>query len=75
MSFSRKRQRFLVNQGYSHKVITRMAGMDQEQKLNYENKEEQVKLLQDVLTASDMDADEELYPEKSEVDLVHSDGA
>ena len=29
MSFSRKRQRFLVNQGYSYKVITRLAGMDE----------------------------------------------
>nr|CAG4638268.1 EOG090X01LU [Cyclestheria hislopi] len=29
MSFSRKRQRFLVNQGYSYKVITRLAGMEE----------------------------------------------
>jgi DNA excision repair protein ERCC-3 len=28
MSYSRKRQRFLVNQGYSYKVITKLAGMD-----------------------------------------------
>nr|CAG4650758.1 EOG090X01LU [Simocephalus serrulatus] len=62
MSFSRKRQRFLVNQGYSYKVITRMAGMDQDQELHYKTKEEQAKLLQLVLTASDMDADEERVP-------------
>ncbi|XP_046442176.1 general transcription and DNA repair factor IIH helicase subunit XPB-like [Daphnia pulex] len=62
MSFSRKRQRFLVNQGYSYKVITRMAGMDQDQELNYKSKEEQANLLQMVLTASDIDADEERVP-------------
>jgi len=31
MSYSRKRQRFLVNQGYSYKVITKLAGMDEVQ--------------------------------------------
>ena len=29
MSYATKRQRFLVNQGYSYKVITKLAGMDQ----------------------------------------------
>lgn len=29
MSYSRKRQRFLVNQGYSYKVITKLAGMNE----------------------------------------------
>jgi DNA excision repair protein ERCC-3 len=29
MSYSRKRQRFLVNQGYSYKVITKLAGLEQ----------------------------------------------
>lgn len=29
MGYSRKRQRFLVNQGYSYKVITRLAGMEE----------------------------------------------
>ena len=61
MSFSRKRQRFLVNQGYSYKVITRMAGMEQEE-LHYKTKEEQAILLQMVLSASDLDADEERVP-------------
>lgn len=27
--YSQKRQRFLVNQGYSYKVVTELAGMDQ----------------------------------------------
>ena len=30
MSYSRKRQRFLVNQGYAYKVVTNLAGMDEE---------------------------------------------
>ena len=29
MHFSTKRQRFLVNQGYSYKVIIKLAGMDE----------------------------------------------
>uniref|UniRef100_A0A2Z5TU28 General transcription and DNA repair factor IIH helicase/translocase subunit XPB n=1 Tax=Reticulitermes speratus TaxID=60591 RepID=A0A2Z5TU28_9NEOP len=62
MSYSRKRQRFLVNQGYSYKVITKLAGMDEEPDLLYRTREEQSQLLQQVLAASDMDADEERIP-------------
>ena len=29
MAYSAKRQRFLVNQGYSYKVITKLAGMEE----------------------------------------------
>lgn len=58
MHFSRKRQRFLVNQGYSYKVITKLAGMDEES-LCYGTKEEQSNLLQQVLAANDADAEEE----------------
>jgi len=32
MNYSRKRQRFLVNQGYAYKVITKLAGMDEVRK-------------------------------------------
>ncbi|XP_063705574.1 general transcription and DNA repair factor IIH helicase subunit XPB [Culicoides brevitarsis] len=59
MSYSRKRQRFLVNQGYSYKVITHLAGMDQDQELFYKTREEQGQLLQQVLAASDADCEEE----------------
>ncbi|KAK7861741.1 hypothetical protein R5R35_014373 [Gryllus longicercus] len=62
MSYSRKRQRFLVNQGYSYKVITKLAGMEEEPDLQYKTREEQAQLLQQVLAASDMDADEERIP-------------
>ncbi|PSN37523.1 DNA excision repair protein haywire [Blattella germanica] len=62
MSYSRKRQRFLVNQGYSYKVITKLAGMDEEPDLMYKTREEQGQLLQQVLSASETDADEERIP-------------
>jgi len=58
MFFSNKRQRFLINQGYSYKVITKLAGMDEEN-LAYANKKEHHELLQKVLAASDADAEEE----------------
>ncbi|XP_014279590.1 general transcription and DNA repair factor IIH helicase/translocase subunit XPB isoform X1 [Halyomorpha halys] len=62
MGYSRKRQRFLVNQGYSYKVITRLAGMDEDQDLLYKTRDEQGLLLQQVLAASDIDCDEERVP-------------
>lgn len=49
MNYSRKRQRFLVNQGYSYKVITKLAGMDAEPDLMYKTREEQGQLLQQVI--------------------------
>ncbi|XP_047135825.1 TFIIH basal transcription factor complex helicase XPB subunit-like isoform X1 [Hydra vulgaris] len=61
MFFSNKRQRFLINQGYSYKVITKLAGMDEES-LSYSNKKEHHELLQKVLAATDTDAEEEKIP-------------
>ncbi|XP_070565802.1 general transcription and DNA repair factor IIH helicase/translocase subunit XPB-like [Ptychodera flava] len=61
MYFSMKRQRFLVNQGYAFKVITKLAGIEEEN-LKYSTKQEQQRLLQQVLAASDADADEERVP-------------
>jgi len=58
MSYSRRRQRFLVNQGYCYKVITKLVGMEEEQ-LSYPTKHDQLELLQQVLAASDADAEEE----------------
>lgn len=58
MAFARKRQRFLVNQGYSYKVITTLKGMDEEE-LFFKTKQEQQDLLQVVLQANDTDAEEE----------------
>ncbi|GLV34549.1 haywire [Carabus blaptoides fortunei] len=62
MNYSRKRQRFLVNQGYSYKVITKLAGMEDEPDMNYKTREEQGQLLQQVLSASDMDCEDERIP-------------
>ncbi|EDV96925.1 GH14950 [Drosophila grimshawi] len=62
MSYSRKRQRFLVNQGYSYKVITHLKGMDTESDLFYGTQEEQGQLLQLVLSASDLDCEDEKVP-------------
>ncbi|KAI1308682.1 General transcription and DNA repair factor IIH helicase subunit XPB [Halotydeus destructor] len=58
MHYSRKRQRFLVNQGYSYKVVTELKGMEDE-KLLYGDRESQLKLLQEVVRANDADAEEE----------------
>lgn len=60
MSFSRKRQRFLVNQGYAYKVITKLAGMEDDSELNYKTHDERVLLLQQVMAATDADAEEEV---------------
>lgn len=62
MHYSRKRQRFLVNQGYSYKVVTKLMGMDEQVELAYKTKEEQTQLLQQVLAANDADAEDEKIP-------------
>ncbi|XP_053327611.1 general transcription and DNA repair factor IIH helicase subunit XPB [Spea bombifrons] len=59
MAYSTKRQRFLVDQGYSFKVITKLAGMEEED-LAFSTREDQQQLLQKVLAASDLDAEEEV---------------
>ena len=59
MSFSRKRQRFLVNQGYAYKVVTKLAGSEKDKELLYENREQQVTLLHQTLAANDADLEEE----------------
>ena len=59
MSFSRKRQRFLVNQGYAYKVVTKLAGSEKDKELLYESREQQVTLLHQTLAANDADLEEE----------------
>ncbi|KAG1942469.1 general transcription and DNA repair factor IIH helicase subunit XPB [Pimephales promelas] len=59
MAYSTKRQRFLVDQGYSFKVITKLAGMEEED-LMFSSRDEQQQLLHKVLAASDLDAEEEV---------------
>lgn len=85
MGYSRKRQRFLVNQGYAYKVVNHLPGIEKED-LKLSTKEEQLSLLRDVLRTNDADAEEErtkddLYDgirdsnySKREGDHVHSGG-
>lgn len=53
-----KRQRFLINQGYSYKVINRLGNLESEN-LYYSKKDERQELLQKVLALNDNAADEE----------------
>lgn len=57
-----KRQRFLINQGYSYKVINKLGTLANEN-LYYGKKEEQEDLLKEVLTANEDAAEEEKVPD------------
>ncbi len=58
MYYASKRQRFLINQGYSYKVINRLGNLEDEN-LFYSKKEEQQELMRKVLAANESEADEE----------------
>lgn len=53
MYFSTKRQQFLIDQGYSFKVITNLLEMSESADLHYGTQAEQLKLLSKVLTAGE----------------------
>jgi DNA excision repair protein ERCC-3 len=53
MYYSTKRQQFLVDQGYSFKVITDLKGMQEMPELIYKSKIEQIELLSSVLILGD----------------------
>jgi len=57
MYYSTKRQQFLVDQGYAFKVITHLAGMDEDPELVYRTKAEQLELMSAVLLESEDKAD------------------
>ncbi|QRW06602.1 DNA excision repair protein ERCC-3 [Ceratobasidium sp. AG-Ba] len=57
MYYSTKRQQFLVDQGYAFKVITHLAGMEEDPELVYKTKSEQLELLSAVLLESEDKAD------------------
>lgn len=59
MNYSRKRQSFLVNQGYAYKIVNRIPAMDDEPNLGLSTPAEQAQLLQQVIQASDKDLEEE----------------
>jgi DNA excision repair protein ERCC-3 len=58
MYYASKRQRFLINQGYSYKVINRLGNLEDEN-LFYSKKEEQQELMRKVLADKESEADEE----------------
>ncbi|PVU99241.1 hypothetical protein BB560_005538 [Smittium megazygosporum] len=53
MFYSTKRQQFLVDQGYSFKVITQLEAMDEFEELVYRDKQSQIDLLHTVLMANE----------------------
>ncbi|CAD5231159.1 unnamed protein product [Bursaphelenchus okinawaensis] len=59
MAYSRKRQRFLVDQGYAYKVVNKIPAMEKEQNLGLTTPADQAQLLQQVIAASDLDMEEE----------------
>lgn len=56
MYYSTKRQQFLIDQGYSFKVITRLEGLEKQDNLVFQSKNEQIELLRMVLTATEEDS-------------------
>lgn len=63
MYYSTKRQQFLIDQGYSFKVIASLP-IDQEQdSLYYQTKQEQMELLTTVLNADEKEGHEEQLPD------------
>ncbi|CAD5233663.1 unnamed protein product [Bursaphelenchus xylophilus] len=59
MAYSRKRQRFLVDQGYAYKVVNKIPAMEKETNLGMSTPADQAQLLQQVIAASDLDMEEE----------------
>ncbi|EGG14365.1 transcription factor IIH subunit [Cavenderia fasciculata] len=53
MYYSTKRQQFLIDQGYSFKVISELPGLDLETDLHFSSKEAQLGLLNEVLKEGD----------------------
>jgi len=70
MYYSTKRQQFLIDQGYSFKVITELEGMEKMPGLVYTNRNEQIELLQTVLIATDSEADLGTDVKSSQDDLA-----
>ncbi|KZT29693.1 DNA helicase [Neolentinus lepideus HHB14362 ss-1] len=57
MFYSTKRQQFLIDQGYSFKVITHLDGLEKLPDLVYRTRDEQIELISSVLLANESDAD------------------
>ncbi|EJD02536.1 DNA repair helicase rad25 [Fomitiporia mediterranea MF3/22] len=57
MFYSTKRQQFLIDQGYSFKVITHLDGIQSLPDLAYRTRDEQIELISSVLLANESDAE------------------
>lgn len=57
MFYSTKRQQFLIDQGYSFKVITHLDGLEDLPDLVYRTKDEQIELISSVLLANESEAE------------------
>ncbi|KAI6025593.1 P-loop containing nucleoside triphosphate hydrolase protein [Pisolithus orientalis] len=57
MFYSTKRQQFLIDQGYSFKVITHLDGLEDLPDLVYKTKDEQIELISSVLLANESEAE------------------
>ncbi|KAG8745842.1 DNA repair helicase RAD25 [Ceratobasidium sp. 414] len=75
MYYSTKRQQFLVDQGYAFKVITHLAGMEDDPDLVYRTKAEQLELMSAVLLESEDKADLGDKMAKGDLDSVMRRGA
>lgn len=53
MLFSTKRQRFLVNQGYSFKIVTELPDIDKDRELFLSRKEDQQRVLEQIKSVDD----------------------
>ncbi|ORX82389.1 DNA repair helicase rad25 [Anaeromyces robustus] len=58
MLYSTKRQQFLIDQGYSFKVITHLEGIEKMKDLVFSTHEEQIELLNSTLNATEKDEEE-----------------
>lgn len=70
MFYSTKRQQFLIDQGYSFKVITHLDGLEDLPDLAYRTRDEQIELLSSVLIADESNADLGSDVRASEGDLA-----
>lgn len=75
MAYSTKRQRFLVNQGYAFKIVTKLPGLETDPELMYGTREEQQILLQQVLAANETEAEEENLPSEFQSSVAGKTGA
>lgn len=74
MYYSSKRQQFLIDQGYSFKVITQLKGIENFHEKAFASKEEQISLLQQIAIYNEDDINEEPEIDDFENSVVKSGG-